>query len=66
MWNANCWHAMGVDINPDALMVAHNSLDFTYGPLDAVYVLPEMWAMERRVQREHEVGVYMPINFGNP
>ena len=26
---------VGVDINPDAVMVARNRLDFSYAPLDA-------------------------------
>ncbi|VVB92782.1 Modification methylase MjaII [uncultured archaeon] len=34
--------ALGVDINPDAVMVARNRLDFTYAPLDADYVAPEI------------------------
>ncbi len=29
--------AVGVDINPDAVMVARNRLDFSYTPLDADY-----------------------------
>ena len=29
--------AVGVDINPDAVMVARNRLDFSYAPLDAVH-----------------------------
>ena len=28
---------MGVDINPDAVMVARNMLDFVYMPLDSEY-----------------------------
>ncbi len=28
--------AVGVDINPDAVMVARNRLDFSYAPLDYV------------------------------
>jgi len=35
-------HAVGVDINPDAVMVARNRLDFSYAPLDADYVAPEI------------------------
>ncbi len=34
--------AVGVDINPDAVMVARNRLDFSYAPLDADYVAPEI------------------------
>ncbi len=34
--------AVGVDINPDAVMVARNRLDFTYTPLDAEYKVPEI------------------------
>ncbi|HMB46232.1 MAG TPA: DNA methyltransferase [Candidatus Methanoperedens sp.] len=30
--------AVGVDINPDAVMVARNRLDFSYATLDADYV----------------------------
>jgi DNA modification methylase len=33
---------MGVDINPDAVMVARNRLDFSYAILDADYVAPEV------------------------
>jgi len=33
---------VGVDINPDAVMVARNRLDFSYAPLDADYVAPEI------------------------
>lgn len=28
---------MGVDINPDAVMVARNRMDFSYAQLDAVH-----------------------------
>jgi hypothetical protein len=31
-----------VDINPDAVMVTRNGLDFSYTPLDADYVAPEI------------------------
>ncbi len=31
-----------MDINPDAVMVARNRLDFSYAPLDADYVAPEI------------------------
>ena len=34
--------AAGVDINPDAVMVARNRLDFAYTPLDADYQAPEI------------------------
>ncbi len=34
--------AVGVDINPDAVMVARNRLDFAYTPLDAEYQAPEI------------------------
>ena len=34
--------AVGVDINPDAVMVARNRLDFSYATLDADYVAPEI------------------------
>ncbi len=34
--------AVGVDINPDAVMVARNRLDFSYAPLDADYHAPEI------------------------
>jgi DNA modification methylase len=34
--------AAGVDINPDAVMVARNRLDFSYAPLDAEYQAPEI------------------------
>jgi hypothetical protein len=34
--------AVGMDINPDAVMVARNRLDFSYAPLDADYVAPEI------------------------
>ncbi len=34
--------AVGVDINPDAVMVARNRLDFAYTPLDAEYKAPEI------------------------
>ncbi len=34
--------AVGVDVNPDAVMVARNRLDFSYAPLDADYVAPEI------------------------
>ena len=34
--------AVGVDINPDAVMVARNRLDFSYAPLDTDYVAPEI------------------------
>ncbi|MDP3105116.1 MAG: DNA methyltransferase [Candidatus Methanoperedens sp.] len=34
--------AVGVDINPDAVMVERNRLDFSYAPLDADYVAPEI------------------------
>ncbi len=34
--------AVGVDINPDAVMVARNRLDFSYAPLDADYGAPEI------------------------
>ena len=34
--------AVGVDINPDAVMVARNRLDFAYTPLDAEYKVPEI------------------------
>ncbi|MDO9098112.1 MAG: DNA methyltransferase [Candidatus Methanoperedens sp.] len=34
--------AVGVDINPDAVMVARNRLDFAYTPLDADYKVPEI------------------------
>jgi len=33
---------VGVDINPDAVMVARNRLDFSYAPLDADYVAPDI------------------------
>ncbi len=33
---------MGVDINPDAVMVARSRLDFAYAPLDAEYQAPEI------------------------
>jgi len=33
---------VGVDINPDAVMVARNRLDFSYAPLDSDYVAPEI------------------------
>lgn len=33
---------VGVDINPDAVMVARNRLDFSYAPLDAEYKVPEI------------------------
>ncbi len=33
---------MGVDINPDAVMVGRNRLDFSYSTLDADYVAPEI------------------------
>jgi hypothetical protein len=29
-------------INPDAVMVARNRLDFSYAPLDADYVVPDI------------------------
>ncbi len=35
-------NAVGVDINPDAVMVARNRLDFSYAPLDADYKAPEI------------------------
>jgi len=35
-------HAIGVDINPDAVMVARNRLDFGYALLDADYMAPEI------------------------
>lgn len=35
-------NAIGVDINPDAVMVARNRLDFTYTPLDEEYNEPEI------------------------
>ncbi len=35
-------NAVGVDINPDAVMVARNRLDFSYAPLDADYVAPQV------------------------
>ncbi len=34
--------AVGVDINPDAVMVARSRLDFAYAPLDAEYQAPEI------------------------
>ncbi len=34
--------AIGVDINPDAVMVARNRLDFSYKPLDEVYKRPKI------------------------
>ncbi|MFU8767574.1 MAG: TRM11 family SAM-dependent methyltransferase [Candidatus Methanoperedens sp.] len=34
--------AIAVDINPDAVMVTRNRLDFTYTPLDADYQAPEI------------------------
>ncbi len=34
--------AVGMDINPDAVMVARNRLDFAYTPLDADYQAPEI------------------------
>ncbi len=34
--------AVAVDINPDAVMVARNRLDFAYAPLDADYKAPEI------------------------
>ena len=34
--------AVGVDINPDAVMVARNRLDFVYASLDAEYKTPEI------------------------
>ena len=34
--------AVGVDINPDAVMVARNRLDFSYASLDVDYVAPEI------------------------
>ncbi|VVB86443.1 Modification methylase MjaII [uncultured archaeon] len=34
--------AVAVDINPDAVMVARNRLDFAYTPLDADYKVPEI------------------------
>ncbi len=34
--------AVGVDINPDAVMVARNRLDFSYAPLDDEYQEPEI------------------------
>jgi hypothetical protein len=34
--------AVGVVINPDAVMVARNRLDFSYAPLDADYLAPEI------------------------
>ncbi len=34
--------AVGMDTNPDAVMVARNRLDFSYAPLDADYVAPEI------------------------
>jgi DNA modification methylase len=35
-------NAIGVDINPDAIMVTRNRLDFSYQPLDEEYVEPEI------------------------
>ncbi len=35
-------NAIGVDINPDAVMVARNRLDFSYQSLDEEYVKPEI------------------------
>ncbi len=35
-------NAIGVDINPDAIMVARNRLDFPYKPLDEEYREPEI------------------------
>jgi DNA modification methylase len=34
--------AVAVDINPDAVMVARNRLDFAYTLLDAEYKVPEI------------------------
>jgi adenine-specific DNA methylase len=34
--------AAAVDINPDAVMVARNMLDFSYAPLDADHVAPDI------------------------
>ena len=34
--------SVGVDINPDAVMVARNRLDFAYTPLDAEYKVPDI------------------------
>jgi DNA modification methylase len=35
-------NAIGIDINPDAIMVARNRLDFHYKPLDEDYVKPKI------------------------
>jgi hypothetical protein len=37
LWNASPWDGVGVDINPDAVMVEQNRLDFSYTPLDAMH-----------------------------
>ncbi len=34
--------AVGTDINPDAVKVVRNRLDFAYAPLDADYQAPEI------------------------
>lgn len=40
-WTARC----GVDINLDAVMAARNRLNFSYTPVDADYVAPEIGRM---------------------
>jgi len=40
--------AVGVDINPDAVMVARNRLDFSYAPLDAVAPEIKMYSGDAR------------------
>jgi len=35
-------NVIGVDINPDAVMVTRNRLDFPYTPLDAEYIKPKI------------------------
>jgi DNA modification methylase len=35
-------NAIGIDINPDAVMVAMNRLDFQYKPLDTSYIEPKI------------------------
>jgi DNA modification methylase len=43
--------AVGVDINPDAVMVARNRLDYSYAPLDADYVALDI--QNHRAHRGH-------------
>ncbi len=49
-------HGIGVDINPDAVMVAMNRLDFRYNPLDIDYKEPSIRLYQGDARNLSEVG----------